>query len=277
MIIVLVVLTGVRDLSVPIFVILQINQTRGEELMNYIEPAKRSEAGFTLVELAVVMIIIGLLIGGVLKGQELIANAQITSTVAQIKGIDAATTTFRDMYDALPGDMARAGARLPACAGACVVAAGPLLGNRRVDSAFTGAPGAEGTAFWLQLNAADLLTGINPANGNVWGGNFPEAEIGGGFHVGFFPGVGNLASQVGAVGNPRAGHYLALHATPAGAVAATGFLNPNQAFRIDSKLDDGVPGTGSVLAAGAATCVAAAVYNEAVPAASCNVYTRFQN
>ena len=55
----------------------------------------RSSAGFTLVELAIVMIIIGLLIAGVLKGQALIANAQVTATVAQVKAIEAATSTFK--------------------------------------------------------------------------------------------------------------------------------------------------------------------------------------
>ena len=74
---------------------------------------RQREAGFTLVELAVVMIIIGLLIGGILKGQELIANAQITGTASSVKGIDAATTTFRDTYAAMPGDLTNASTRLP--------------------------------------------------------------------------------------------------------------------------------------------------------------------
>lgn len=237
------------------------------------------EAGFTLVELAVVMIIIGLLIGGVLKGQELIANAQITSTVAQVKGIDAATTTFRDMYDALPGDMNNPTARLPACDGIASCEIGGN-GNRRVDGDFTGTPEGEGLAFWSHLNAADLMTGIDPAQGDVWGGHFPEAEIGGGFFVSFHAGGGGATMpnlQGVTASDVRAGHYLALHVNPNAGVDAVGFLTPNQAFRVDQKLDDGVPGTGSVMAAGADTCIAGAVYNESVPSAACNLYIRFQN
>ncbi len=76
----------------------------------------RAQAGFTLVELAIVMIIIGLLIAGVLKGQALITNAKVTAQVAQFKAVDAATSTFKDMYSALPGDIALATTRLPNCA-----------------------------------------------------------------------------------------------------------------------------------------------------------------
>ena len=80
----------------------------------------RGQAGFTLVELAIVMIIIGLLIAGVLKGQALIGNAKVTAQVAQVKAIDAATSTFKDMYAGLPGDILTPGTRLPNCAGQLV-------------------------------------------------------------------------------------------------------------------------------------------------------------
>lgn len=250
---------------------------------------RKREAGFTLVELAVVMIIIGLLIGGVLKGQELIANAQVAATVAQVKAFDAATTTFRDMFDSMPGDMAAPATRLPNCAAAPCNVAGN--GNRRVDGGaadpFSAAPGGEMLAFWAQMNAADLVSGIDPIRGNVWGGTMPGAKIGGGFTAGYW--VGNALMQGqgtnGLAGNVRAGHYLSLYNSVNAAVDIVGFLTPNQAFRIDSKLDDGVPSSGSVLAAGvpagAGGCANAAapagIYNEVIAAGVCNLYVRFQN
>ena len=93
----------------------------------------RAQAGFTLVELAIVMIIIGLLIAGVLKGQALIQNAQVTSTVAQTKAIEAATTTFRDTYNALPGDMTTPNTKLPNCAATCLAMLAGANGDGRID------------------------------------------------------------------------------------------------------------------------------------------------
>jgi hypothetical protein len=218
------------------------------------------------------MIIIGLLIGGVLKGQELIANAQVTSTVSQTKGVDAATTTFRDMYDALPGDVNNPSARLSNCTAAPCSNVGN--GNRRIDGLPSAAPAGEQDAFWAQLAAADLITGIDPNQGQVWGGFYPEAEIGGGFHVGFHPG-----GALGLNNTARAGHYLALLQTPGGQ-PADDTLTPNQAFRIDNKLDDGVPLTGTVIINGNGNtdaCEANGVYNESVDSTSCDLFIRFQN
>lgn len=242
--------------------------------MNSVIANRRSEQGFTLVELAIVMIIIGLLIGGILKGQELIANARVAATVAQVKGIDAATTTFRDKYDALPGDMTNAAARLPAtgCGGAACNSTG-ANGNGLLGNVPLAAPAGEGVNFFQHLAAADLLSGIDfgSAAGTAWGDIYPAAEVAGGFHAGFFNGVGGL----GGAASAPAGHYLSLVST-SGAASAGDALSPNQGQRIDTKLDDGSATTGSVVSTGGA-CVAGNLYNESNQGQVCDLAIRFQN
>ena len=63
----------------------------------------QNQKGFTLVEIAIVLVIIGLLLGGVLKGQELIKSAKIKTTANQVKQFQSAIYTFQDKYRALPG------------------------------------------------------------------------------------------------------------------------------------------------------------------------------
>ena len=63
-----------------------------------------SQAGFTLVEVAIVMVIIGLLIGGVLKGQAMIHNAKVKRLIKDIDGMRAAVLTYQDRFGMLPGD-----------------------------------------------------------------------------------------------------------------------------------------------------------------------------
>lgn len=242
----------------------------------------RSQAGFTLVELAIVMIIIGLLIGGILKGQELISNAQVTSTASQIKAYEAALTTFRDSYNAVPGDMAAPTTRLPNCA-AGSPCANPGTGNGRIaEIPSAGAvAGSEATTFWVHLAAADLIGGVDYTNaGLAWGQSLPAAEIGGGFTVGFAAATANLtgASPATAI----SGHYVSLRQDGATGVAASNAnaaLRPTQAARIDRKLDDGVADTGSVLAAGtngAAGCYNNPAYNENLSTLECQLYARIQ-
>jgi prepilin-type N-terminal cleavage/methylation domain-containing protein len=253
----------------------------------------KQQAGFTLVELAIVMIIIGLLIGGVLKGQQLITNAQITATVAQIKAIDAATTSFKDQYAGIPGDLLNPTARIANCAaGNCAnIGNGDgHVGAASIDFSNPPTGDAEQLGYWAQLNAVGLLTGIAPPaalGAASWGEYAPASKInGGGFDVGWFAGNALLSGQSnGTAANVLTGHYLALHGTPAvaaGTTAADSFMTANQANRIDTKIDDGVPDTGTVLGAGAAAtaCTLAGppvAYNEAVQGAICSLYIQFQN
>ena len=68
----------------------------------------RKHGGFTLVEVAIVIVIIGLLLGGILKGEELITGARVRNLISQADGIKAAYYGFRDRYRALPGDYSKA-------------------------------------------------------------------------------------------------------------------------------------------------------------------------
>ncbi|MDP3478554.1 MAG: prepilin-type N-terminal cleavage/methylation domain-containing protein [Desulfoprunum sp.] len=81
-----------------------------------------NQKGFTLVEIAIVLVIIGLLLGGVLKGQQLIANAKIKSLVTHANGLSAAIYAYQDRYKALPGDDRRATINLPGASGGCLAA-----------------------------------------------------------------------------------------------------------------------------------------------------------
>src|SRR5882757_2419229 len=67
--------------------------------------ATQKEAGFTLIELSIVLVIIGLIVGGVLVGQDLIRAAEVRATISQIEKYNTAVNTFRGKYNALPGDM----------------------------------------------------------------------------------------------------------------------------------------------------------------------------
>ncbi|MDJ0916084.1 MAG: prepilin-type N-terminal cleavage/methylation domain-containing protein [Desulfobacterales bacterium] len=72
--------------------------------MKVFNKLKKSQAGFTLVEIAIVMIIIGLLIGGVLKGKAMIQNAKVKRLVSDVDKMRAAVLTYQDKYGMLPGD-----------------------------------------------------------------------------------------------------------------------------------------------------------------------------
>ncbi len=115
--------------------------------------------GFTLVEIAIVLVIIGLLLGGVLKGQEMIKNAEIRGVITDIQGMSTAMYAYRDRYSAIPGDDSAAETHLQA---ATDVANGD--GNGVID--YSGGSEVEDDQFFLQLRAANLITGTGTAGPN---------------------------------------------------------------------------------------------------------------
>jgi prepilin-type N-terminal cleavage/methylation domain-containing protein len=246
-----------------------------------------SEKGFTLVELAVVMIIIGLLIGGVLKGQELIKSARVTSTISQVKAIDAATSTFQDIYAGLPGDLLNADTRLPGCIGDCVPTAPDGDGIVDATAVFTDAAGEELQAFFPQIGAADLMSGIVQGTA-TFGGDYPQTPVGGGLIASTVQNAGQLPGglDTDTIGF-RSGLYI-MHLTNLTDLTA-GAATPLTMQRIDRKIDDGNPFTGSVLAGAAAgqDCAtpgadplvdpALNAYDTTQSTLACNALIRIQN
>lgn len=86
----------------------------------------QSQRGFTLVELSISIVIAGLLIGGVLAGRSWVDNSKITSTISQVQSYTNAVSLFRQYYTATPGDLYRAGLRLPGCPGVNGAACNPI-------------------------------------------------------------------------------------------------------------------------------------------------------
>jgi prepilin-type N-terminal cleavage/methylation domain-containing protein len=115
---------------------------------------KRYAKGFTLIEIAIVLVIIGLLLGGVLKGQELITGARVRNLISQQDGVKAAFFGFQDRYRALPGDYAAASANIN-CAGGCFNGDG----NGRIDNALDLVGSFEPILAWSHLTSAGFMNG----------------------------------------------------------------------------------------------------------------------
>ncbi len=121
--------------------------------MRKTEMNNRKQAGFTLVEIAIVLVIIGLLLGGILKGQELINSARVRNLADQNSGVQAAYFGFIDRYRQVPGDWAI----LPAGQAIGVAILNGGNGNGRVDNTYVEAAG-----LWEQLARANFLAGGFP-------------------------------------------------------------------------------------------------------------------
>lgn len=119
----------------------------------------KTQSGFTLVEIAIVLVIIGLLLGGVLKGQELINSAKVKTFVNDFKTVPLFIYGYQDKFRALPGDDKAASTHL----GTSVTLISPdstTLGNGRIEGAFDSEdPKHESVAFWQQVRLANLASG----------------------------------------------------------------------------------------------------------------------
>ncbi|MBI5041502.1 MAG: prepilin-type N-terminal cleavage/methylation domain-containing protein [Gammaproteobacteria bacterium] len=176
----------------------------------------KRQSGFTLVEIAIVLVIIGLLLGGVLKGQEMIANARYKSLQSDIEAYKAAFFAFQDRFGALPGDFTLASTRLNAAA-----PNGSAADVGNITGATCSAATDESCYVWQHLRFANLISGaptLTSTNAN------PTHAYG-----------STMDGMFTATINGRAGVWLSVEGVPADAAA-----------RYDRELDDGVGNTGLV-------------------------------
>jgi len=189
----------------------------------------KHQKGFTLIEMAVVLVIIGLLIGGIFKGQQLIETANIKATINDMSNISAAYQAYYDRFRQIPGDDGSL-ASLQARGGAWSSSASPALTAGDTDGVldvsatqtFTGA--GENGAFFQHLRAAGFLSGS--ANDALLQA-LPKHSFGGLMGV-----TGNAVT-----GMPANGKYLCAGSIPGKAARA-----------IDLAKDDGVANTGALRA-----------------------------
>ncbi len=220
---------------------------------------KTKTHGFTLVELAIVMMIIGLLIGGVLKGQAMVQNARLIAVMKQVNGFTAAFQAFQDKYGgALPGDMSTATMRIPSCQGGTCVDGNS---NGIIGAAHAGGGSSatylganqigltdEPRQSWQHLALSDFITGV-VGNSPVlaWGESHPPSTYGaGGFHIQFMSWSGGAGR--GAVNG--SGHYIRLQgAIDQGPLMPNGQnpLSPKEAYTLDVKFDDGQASSGFMI------------------------------
>jgi len=229
-----------------------------------------SQKGFTLVELSIVLVIIGLIIGGILKGQELIGNAQVKNVMAQAQSYEAATVSFMDKYSALPGDLQNANTMLSATCTAtpCTSGNGDGVVGADVGAAYSTSvlAAAENISYWQHLSLGRFIGGIvgGTDSTSTYGSRFPSAVTGGGFQI-----VYSL---------PTGRHAVRLAGTLAAPDSGSGALRADQALQLDNRLDDGRPVTGTVQTnatiSSNTTCydsTGSSSYRAALTAQSCNV------
>ena len=238
----------------------------------------KASAGFTLLEFAVVLIIIGLVLGGVAAGRNFIRSAELKTISADVNHFITVTKQFQDKYHTLPGDMANATAQWGAahatpatcrttpsnsqatCDGDGNGILGQRLNRRPVAvSAFSAVDGVayEKFRYWQQLKNEGFITGAyngvagpGGANETVIGINTPHSDVvGSGFSVhylGDWTGNGGAGDTDSNFWDGKWGHVFFYGGQMAGGATGAPIITATEAEEFDRKMDDGLPSTGKV-------------------------------
>jgi prepilin-type N-terminal cleavage/methylation domain-containing protein len=180
--------------------------------------SRKKSQGFTLVEIAIVLVIIGLLLGGILKGQEMITQAKIKNLIADFSGISAAYHGYQDRYRAIPGDDPNAGG----ATGRWGAAATSGNGNGTVAGTYnSGTATDESRLWWDHLRRSGFVAGT--------GTQQPFNAV-----------TGMLGVQTGdGAGGAALGGFVSL-------IVCSANMPDKIAIAVDTQMDDGNVANGTV-------------------------------
>ena len=201
---------------------------------------KNHQKGFTLVEIAIVLVIIGLLLGCVLKGQELINSAKVKNMINDFRTTSALVYGYQDRFKSFPGDQTQAqltdafGVAAGATACAPINTAGHCASNNgRIDGDWTAAAVTDETfVFWQHVRLANLATGAT----NTGDQNYRPRNADGGF-IGIESGISAAGAAAPFITGMRGAVF----------VCSDGILG-RYVRQIDTSMDDGNTAGGSVQA-----------------------------
>lgn len=231
------------------------------------------QKGFTLVELSIVIVIIGLIVAGITAGQALVKQSQIRSLLKQADQIRAASNAFKLQYNGLPGDITNGSSYWATTCNATGSGASDTYCNGDGNKQILVGGGNTGESFpsWTHLTLAKLYPGnFFPTTGaiGVLGGNIPLSK---------YSGVGmSIGYDSGTMTGINISKNIVLFGAANTTVANKAFLTPAQAYALDAKADDGAGNKGSIYggdnsASGGTTCQSAGVYAYATATATCTL------
>ena len=215
--------------------------------------------GFSLVELSIVLVILGLLVGGILAGQSLIRASELRSVTSELARWQTATMAFRDKYFALPGDMTNAqafwgvaNATPSVCATTAATGTATCNGDGNGMVEVSPPSGVnESYRFWQHLSNAGLIegrySGITQGS-TPWTStkdNSPAGKISNSLWY-----ITYWTSSFASIFDGTYGHSFEYGGANANSDPITGIMKAEELWNIDTKLDDGKPATGKQVVRG---------------------------